>query len=173
MISREMLSWYAAYVNVKHEKKVVKKLQEQRIEAYSPLVKKMQQWSDRKKWVEFPMLSGYVFVNIDISEKEKVLSCPGVFSFIKFNGLEAKIKDTEIAILKSIELSGYDVTQNLAEFKLFDEVEITQGALKGLTGTVIQLQNTHYVQIELESLHQSISVKLPQHILKKRSLLKL
>lgn len=167
-----MLNWYAVYVNVKHEKKVVQKLSEKQIEAYSPIVKKLQQWSDRKKWVEFPMLSGYVFVNIDLQEKEKVLQCPGVFSYIKFNGVEAKIKDSEIAILKSIELSGYDVTQDSIDFKLLDEVEIIQGALKGLTGTIIQFQNTNYVQIQLESLHQSISVKLPSHILKKRCLLK-
>ena len=50
-------------------------------------------------------------------------------------------------------------------------MEITQGTLKGLMGTIVQLQNTNYVQIQLESLHQSISVKLPQHILKKRILL--
>ena len=165
-----MNCWYAVYVNVKHEKKVVHKLQELHIEAYSPVVKKMQQWSDRKKLVEFPMLSGYVFVKIDLSEKEKVLHCHGVFAYIKFNGIEAKIRDSEIAILKSIEESGYDVTQNLIDFKLADEVEITQGTLKGLMGTIIQFQNTNYVQIQLESLRQSISVKLPQHILKKRTL---
>lgn len=162
-----MLSWYAVYVNVKHEKKVVHKLQEQQIEAYSPFIKKLQQWSDRKKWVEFPMLSGYVFVKINISEKEKITRCPGVFAFIKFNGVEAKIRDSEIDILKSIELSGYDITQQTDEFKLLDEVEITQGALKGLIGAIVQFQNTNYVQIQLESLHQSITVKLPSHILKK------
>lgn len=164
-----MLNWYAIYVNVKHEKKVVQKLQEQHLEAYSPIVKKLQQWSDRKKWVEFPMLSGYVFVKIDISEKEKVLHCPGVFAFIKFNGVEAKIRDSEINILKSIEESGYDITQETEGLKLLDEVEVTQGPLKGLKGTIIQLQNLNYVQIQLQSLHQSIKVKLPQHILKIQS----
>lgn len=166
-----MSNWYAVYVNVKHEKKVVKNLQEQHIEAYSPMVKKMQQWSDRKKMVEFPMLSGYVFVNIDLQEKEKVLQCPGVFAFIKFNGKEAKIRETEIATLKSIELSGYDVAQEIHDFKLLDEVEITEGALKGLRGTVLQLPHSNYIQIQLESLHQSIKVKLPQQILKIQSTL--
>ena len=164
-----MLNWYAIYVNVKHEKKVVQKLQEQNIEAYSPVVKKLQQWSDRKKWVEFPMLSGYVFVKINLIEKEKVLHCPGVFAFIKFNSLEAKIRESEIATLKSIEASGYDITHETEGLKLLDEVEITQGQLKGLKGTIIQLQNLNYVQIQLESLHQSIKVKLPQHILKIKS----
>ncbi len=166
-----MLNWYAVYVNVKHEKKVVQKLSEKHIEAYSPMVKKLQQWSDRKKWVEFPMLSGYVFVNIDLQEKEKVLQSPGVFSFIKFNGIEAKIKDVEINVLKSIEMSGYDVTQETDYMKILDSVEITQGALKGLVGTIVQVNNTHFVQIVLESINQSIKVKLPQHILKKRIIL--
>ncbi len=115
------------------------------------------------------MLSGYVFVNIDDGDKDKVLSLPGVFSFIKFNGVEAKVKNAEIAILKSIEVSGYDVTQELEDLKLLDDVEITQGQLKGLKGTIIQIQNTNYVQIQLESLHQNIKVKLPIHILKKLS----
>ena len=145
---------------------MVQKLKEQNIEAYSPVVKKLQQWSDRKKWVEFPMLSGYVFVKIDITEKEKILNCPAVFAFIKFNNVEAKIRDVEIEILKSIETNGYDVTQASEGLKLLDEVEITQGQLKGLRGTIVQLQNLNYVQIQLESIHQSIKVKLPQDILK-------
>ncbi len=161
-----MSCWYAVYVNVKHEKKVVSKLQQLMLEAYSPFVKKMQQWSDRKKWVEFPMLSGYVFVKINDVDKQKVLSCNGVFSFIKFDGVEAKIRDSEITILKSIEESGYDVTQEVGELKLLDEVEISQGQLKGIKGTIVQLQNGNYVQIQLQSLHQSIKVKLPIHILK-------
>lgn len=161
-----MYCWYAVYVNVRHEKKVVHKLTEQGIIAYTPFVKKMQQWSDRKKIVEFPMLSGYVFVNILAEQKELVLRCTGVFSFIKFNGVEAKIKDTEIAVLKSIEESGYDITNEPGDFKLLDDIEITQGHLKGLKGTVVQIQNTEYVQIALESLNQTIKVKLPKHIIK-------
>ena len=93
----------------------------------------------------------------------------GVFTFIKFNGVEAKIRDHEIAILKSIESSGYDVTQQSTNLNLLDDVEITQGPLKGLKGTIVQLENLNYVQIQLESLHQSIKVKLPQHILKMQS----
>ncbi|MBK8368401.1 MAG: UpxY family transcription antiterminator [Bacteroidetes bacterium] len=165
-----MTHWYAIYVNVKHEKKVVNKLLEKGIIAYAPVTRKLRQWSDRKKWVEFPMLSGYVFVNIEEIDKGTILNCPGVFSFIKFNGVEAKIKDAEIAILKSIEESGYDVTQELGELKLLDEVEITQGQLKGLKGMVVLIQNTNYVQIQLTSLKQNIKVKLPIHILKTVSL---
>lgn len=161
-----MINWFAVYVNVKHERKVVQKLHEKGLEAYSPVVKKLQQWSDRKKWVEFPMLSGYVFVKIDLKDKEKVLNCPGVFAFIKFNGVEAKIRDSEILILRSIEASGYDVSQEVAEMKLNDRAEIVQGPLKGLTGTIVRIKNTEYLQLALESLNQTIKVIVPKHIIK-------
>jgi transcription antitermination factor NusG len=151
---------------VKHEKKVVQKLTDMSVEAYSPVAKKLQQWSDRKKWVEFPMLSGYVFVNINLNEKEKVLHCPGVFSFIKFNGVEAIIRDSEIDILKSVETCGYDVSNELVGLKLMDEVEIIEGPLKGLKGIIFRVQNSEYVQLELESLKQNIKVKLPKNSLK-------
>lgn len=156
------------YVNVRHEKKVVQKLLDKHIHAYSPVVKRLQQWSDRKKWVEFPMISGYVFVKADLVEKEKILTNPAVLGFIKFDGKEAVISQREIDILKSIELTGFDVSQEAGSFNLHDEVEISQGHLKGLLGTVVQIQNEEYLQIELDSIRQSIKVKVPKQILKMR-----
>ncbi|MES2134340.1 MAG: transcription termination/antitermination NusG family protein, partial [Bacteroidota bacterium] len=118
-----MKNWYVVYVNVRHEKKIVQKLLQNSIEAYSPIVKRLQQWSDRRKWVEFPMISGYVFVRIDISEKEKVLANSAVLGFIKFSSKEAIVKESEIDTLRSIELTGFDVTQEQGDFSLNDEVE--------------------------------------------------
>lgn len=162
-----MKKWFALYVNAKHEKKVALKLQEQKVEAYAPIVKKLQQWSDRKKWVEFPMLSGYVFVNVDLAtiEKEKVLSHPSVFGFIKFGGEETAIQNHEIDILKSIELTGYDVTQEGHDFKISDLVVINQGPLKGLEGHIVKIQDEEFIRIELTSIKQNITVKVPKHII--------
>ncbi len=159
-------NWYAIYVNVRHEKKVVVTLREQNIEAYSPVAKKQQQWSDRKKWIEFPMLSGYVFVRIELEDKEKVLLNPSVFSFIKFGGVEAKIKKEDIETLKSVEKTGYDITTEVKGLKINDEVEILQGFLKGYKGVLVQFGNEDYVQIELLSLKQNVRVKVPKNILR-------
>jgi transcription antitermination factor NusG len=165
-------NWFAVYVNVRHEKKVVLKLQEYGIAAYTPVAKRLQQWSDRKKWIEFPMLSGYVFVNIDITsiEKEKTLTHPSVFGFIKFEGKEAIIQNNEIDVLKSIELTGYDVSQVTDNLKISDNVIITQGPLKGLKGCVVRIQDEEYVSIELLSIKQNVKVKVPKHIVQIQSL---
>ena len=54
--------WYALYVITRHEKKIAKSMLEKNIECYIPLIKKMHQWSDRKKLVETPLIPGYAFV---------------------------------------------------------------------------------------------------------------
>lgn len=161
-----MQHWYALYVNARHEKKIVLKLTEYGIIAYTPIIKKMQQWSDRKKWVEFPMLSGYVFVKTELIQKEEILRTPSVLGFIKFNGVEASIKESEINILKSIELTGYDITEEVTDVNMNDDVEIMQGPLKGLTGKIVRIQNEDYINIELSSIKQSIKVKVPKNIIK-------
>ncbi len=161
-----MFNWYALYVNARHEKKIVNKLIEDAVHAYTPINKKLQQWSDRKKWIEFPLISGYIFVYIDLINKDKVLQTHGVLGFIKFEGKEAVIKEKDIAILKSVELCGYDASSELIGVELNQHVKIIQGNLKGLEGKIIQVQNENFVKIELTSIKQSIIVKVPVQILK-------
>ena len=59
------MPWYVLYTNPKAEKKVAEQLNKIGIETYCPLVTKIQQWSDRKKKIEVPLFSSYVFVNIE------------------------------------------------------------------------------------------------------------
>ena len=52
-------SWYAVYVKSRTEKKVALEFKYEEIDHYLPLIKRLKQWSDRKKWVEEPyLLSG-------------------------------------------------------------------------------------------------------------------
>lgn len=57
------------YMFLRDKKKIHAKLVEKGIEAYVPLKKTLSQWSDRKKWVITPLISGYVFVQS--SEQKK------------------------------------------------------------------------------------------------------
>ena len=66
-------TWYAIYTKSRNEKKVSSLLAEQDIEHYLPLVKKIRQWSDRRKTVEEPLFSSYIFVHI--TEKEHLPVC--------------------------------------------------------------------------------------------------
>lgn len=160
-------NWHALYVASRQEKKVLEKLQKKNIEAYLPILKTMRQWSDRKKWVEMPLLSGYIFIKIDVTQNDKALQTPGVVNFVRAEGKIAKVRDVEIERLKQLIELGYQMEVNSTKrsYKEGDKIKITSGALKNIEGFVIQNKEGRYIDVLLESIGQSIRVKLPQEIL--------
>lgn len=54
--------WYALHTRAQHEKRVMSHLQGQGFTSYLPLVDEVHQWSDRRKHVQLPLFSCYVFV---------------------------------------------------------------------------------------------------------------
>jgi transcription antitermination factor NusG len=67
MTTEKIKYWHAIYVSSRAEKKVCENLSNKNIEAYVPVVKTIRQWSDRKKKIELPLISGYVFVRISFT----------------------------------------------------------------------------------------------------------
>ena len=53
-------NWNVVYTASRQEKKVAQRLLENGIENYLPVIKVLNQWSDRKKLVEKPLFNGYV-----------------------------------------------------------------------------------------------------------------
>jgi len=159
--------WYALYVNSRAEKKVGELLVAKGIDAYVPLQKVVKQWSDRKKIVETPLLNGYVFVNIDAAQNEIILQTRGVVAFVKSNGSHGVIRSEEIERLKQLIELGYQLEVNgiNRNYKEGDKVKISSGPLKNIEGFVIENKVGRFIEVLLESIGQSIKVKLPQGIL--------
>ncbi|MES2762434.1 MAG: UpxY family transcription antiterminator [Bacteroidota bacterium] len=162
-----MGQWYAIYVNSRAEKKVVSLLNAKNIEAYTPIVKVIKQWSDRKKSVELPILSGYVFVREIQTDQDKILQTKGVVNFVRSDGKMAIVRDIEIERLKQLVQLGYqfDTSQTNKIYSRGEKVKITSGVLKNLEGYVLENEDGKFIEIVLESIGQSIKAKLPKEIL--------
>jgi transcription antitermination factor NusG len=159
--------WKAIYVTSRSEKKVLDKLNEKGIEAYTPIKKTMRQWSDRKKMVEIPILNGYVFVKINDLERDKVFFVNGVVQYVRFNGEDAIIREEEINSLKNVVALGYDIEMNAAKaFPSGSKIMIMQGPLKGIEGVVSEIENEDWLFVNLDSIQYNLKVKLPSGILK-------
>lgn len=160
-------SWHALYVASRQEKNAMRLLIEKNIEAYAPVVKTMKQWSDRKKMVELPLLNGYVFVKISSTENEKTLQTKGVVNFVRSEGKIAVIRDIEIQRLKQLVELGYQMEAHgiKTDFKQGEKVKIVSGVLKGIEGMVVENKEGKFIDVLLESIGQSIRVKLPEEIL--------
>jgi transcriptional antiterminator RfaH len=159
--------WRALYVNSRAEKKVWESLLDKNVEAYVPLIKTMRQWSDRKKWVELPLMNGYIFVRISESENNTVMQTKGVVNFVRSEGRIALIREEEIMRLRKLVDLGYhlEVSPLSKHYKEGDRVKISSGALKGLEGYVVGSRDQGQIDILLESIGQCIHVKLPKELL--------
>lgn len=159
--------WRALYVSSRQEKKVQDALLKKGIEAYTPILKTMRQWSDRKKMVELPLISGYVFAHISQQEQDKTIQTKGVVNFVRSEGKVATVREIEIERLKQLIELGYQMEAIGigTNYKKGDKVKITSGALKNIEGFVVENKEGRFIDVLLESIGQSIRVKLPQEIL--------
>jgi transcription antitermination factor NusG len=160
--------WYALYVSSRQEKKVQEGLLHKGIEAYTPVVKTMKQWSDRKKMVELPLITGYVFVKHADNEKEKVFTVNGIVNYVRFESKPAIVNEKEIQVLKDMIAFGYETSvANYNNFTNGTDVKITQGDFKGLHGTIIKKDKNEFFAVALNSIQQHVIIKLPSAILEK------
>lgn len=165
-----MTVWNAIYVSSRQEKKIQERLSSQGIEAYVPLKKTLSQWSDRKKWVATPLISGYVFVRSGEAVKQSILQTQGVVAFVRYNGSEAVIRQSEIDTLRSIELHGYEISLATGPLEPGDKITIFQGPLKGMLAQVLEVNNDSTVcAFILEGTGHSFKIILPKAILKKEA----
>jgi len=153
--------WYAIYVKSRHEKKVAELLEEKGVEAYVPLKKILKQWSDRKIWVEEPVITCYVFVNIEGSQRERVLQTQSVVGYVRNNNKDARIFDQEIEIMKSI-LSEPGLEVNLETDKLMvgQLCEVIAGPLIGKKVKLYELKGKRKVGVCLEELKMGLTIDI-------------
>src|SRR5574343_46844 len=166
-ITESLKVWRALYVASRQEKKVAELLIKKGIEAYVPLVKTMRQWSDRKKLVEFPLMNHYVFAHITPQEQEKTIQTRGTVNFVRIEGKIATVREKEIEQLKQLVELGYqmEATGIQRKYREGDKIKITSGALKNIEGFVLNSEEGRFIEVVLESIGQSIKVRLPQEIL--------
>jgi transcription antitermination factor NusG len=155
--------WYAIYVHSRAEKKVQIDLKFKEIECFLPLQRRLRQWSDRKKWVEIPLISGYVFVHITRKQYDAVLQTDNVMQYVRFEGKAAMIRDQEIDILKrmlgqsdlEVEITTEDLQQGM-------QVEIIAGPMIGVKGELISFRGNNKVALRIPPLGMTVLVESPE-----------
>lgn len=126
-----------------------------------PVQRKLRQWSDRKKWVEMPLIPGYVFVNISRREYDLVLKSNYVVSYVRFEGKAAIIPDHQINYLKlMLELVDLEIEISHETFRLGQLVEVIAGPLIGLRGKLVEIKGKEKVALELEGIGYSALVEI-------------
>ncbi len=156
--------WYAIYTRSRFEKRTHAMLLERGVEAYLPLIKSWRIWSDRRKQIEVPLLSSYLFVYANIADYKSqmtILTAPGVVRFVSFEGQAVAIPENQIMALKRLSKEGIDMQCMDVSPPPGSHVTIKMGPLKGLTGEVVHSGNSKKIIIRIDSLDKCITVNIP------------
>jgi transcription antitermination factor NusG len=159
--------WYAIYTQPRAEKLVFTRFNENGIESFLPLIKTIRKWSDRKKLVEKPLLSSYVFVRVIPKEFPLVYRTNGVVKFVSFEGQPVAIPQNQIDNLKLLINSDAEIEVTGEKFDKGDNVEVVSGSLVGLTGELIKVKGNKRVIVRIDRLDQNIIVTIPVTFLRK------
>ncbi len=156
------LNWHAIYVHSRAEKKVHSELTRKGIESFLPLQMKLRQWSDRKKWVELPLISGYVFVHITRKEYDIVLQIDNVMQYVRFEGKAAVVRDQDIDVLKRM-LGQRDLEVEITSDELQPGmmVEIIAGPMMGIRGELVSFRGNNKVALRIPPLGLTVLVESP------------
>lgn len=160
------MSWFALYTRPRHEKKVFDSLTGKDLEAFLPVVQEIRQWKDRRKTVETPLFSSYVFVNIELKNRMSALQTHGVVRLIGFGGQPAVIPDWQIDQLQKI-ISTRQSLQPEEYLKIGDYVEVTDGALTGIRGYLRESRGEARVAVLLDGIYQAASFVVPVNHIRK------
>lgn len=164
--------WHVLYVSSRQEKKLSERLNKLGIRNYLPMVKKLRIWSDRRKWVDFPMFNGYLFLLANEAQLDLAVQQQGAVRYLMFNGRHARVSQKEIEIIQSIEQSGYyaESVYTSDDFYEGETVFIAEGPLKGQTGILLRKNNEQQFLISIESIGQSLKVQIPIDMLLKKEM---
>ena len=166
-VKQAVPKWYAIYTHPRAEKLVYSRLLETGVEAFLPLQKTYRQWSDRKKLVEKPLLSSYVFVKVIPKNFPLVYKLTGVVKFVSFEGQPVSIPQNQIDNLRLLINSDAEIEVTGEALAKGDNVKVMSGSLVGLTGELINFGGKKRVVVRIDKLEQNVVVTIPVTFLKK------
>jgi transcription antitermination factor NusG len=153
--------WYAIQTHCRHEKVVAFELQTRGVSAFLPLVKEVHRWSDRRKVVELPLFSSYVFVHLVATNetRARVLRTDGVIRFVGQHGEGTPIPDEQIESLKMLVAKNLPFVSH-PFLKAGQRVRIRGGALDGLEGIFRSQNGEDTLVVSLDAIQRSLSIQI-------------
>lgn len=153
--------WYALHTRARHEKVVERRLREQGMETFLPMAQEIHRWSDRKKKVEVPLFSCYVFVHcaLNATAKMSVYQVDSVLGFVGTRGVGQPIPEEQINGIRTV-LSQSSPWRLHPFLKVGQRVRIRGGALDGVEGAFVSENGDHSLIISVDAIQRSMAVRI-------------
>lgn len=158
-------TWLVVKTKPRAEKKLYQQLTTAGFQAILPTYVVVRQWSDRKKKVEMPLISGVVFIKNDVEYAYSLYDFPHVTGILKEFGKPALVAQREIDNLEILvkawngEMIECHESLTLAQG---DEVEVVRGDFAGIIGELVALNGKHRLVVQLKTLNVEFTVNIPK-----------
>jgi transcriptional antiterminator NusG len=154
--------WYAVYVQVNHEKEVVKRLEQKEVGCFLPLMETWSKRRDRRKKIQLPMFPGYVFVHLllDSSTHLTIVKTPGALSLLHNSEGPLSIPAYQIENLRTV-INSIQPLEIHPYLKQGDWVHVVRGPLAGCIGILnrVDPQKGRLI-VSVDIIKKSVSVEL-------------
>lgn len=153
--------WFAVRVKSNHEKAVCSYLGVKGFEVFLPVRRTRNRWADRYKFVETPLFGGYVFVRLDRTRPNAVLSTPGVLQIIGSGRHPEPVLENEISAIRR----AVEANCQLRECDFFakgQRATVVGGALAGVEGTVVTLKQKSRLVLSISLLQRSVALEIDE-----------
>jgi len=152
-------AWFAVNTRSRHEKSVSRILQARAVEAFLPVYESVHRWNDRNAVVTQPIFPGYVFVRIDLLDRIRVLSVPGVVSFVGPHGRPASIPNEELAALRMC-LEHQVRIEPHPYLPVGGRVRIRHGLLADMEGILVRKKGLFRLILSVNLIARSVAVEV-------------
>ena len=153
--------WYAVQTRARHEKVVAHRLQERGVATYLPLITEVHRWSDRKKTVELPLFSCYMFARLMPTNEDRlrVLTLDGVLQLVGSGRQGIPIPDEQINAVRAL-VEGQFPVSAYPFLKIGQRVRIRSGALTGVEGILVSRNGDRTLVVSVEAIQRSLAVRI-------------
>jgi transcription antitermination factor NusG len=160
-VAQEQLRWYALHTRARHEKAIERRLREQGMETFVPTTIQVHRWSDRKKKVEVPLFSCYVFIRSALSaeDRTRVYQVESVHGFVGMRGSSMPIPDDQIESIQKV-LTQTAPWRSYPFLKIGQRVRVCGGAMDGVEGVFLSENGDHSLIISIDAIQRSMAVRI-------------
>jgi transcription antitermination factor NusG len=157
----ETMRWYALHTRARHEKVVEHRLREYGMETYLPTVQEVHRWSDRKKRVEAPLFSCYLFLRCALTpqDRNQVYRIGSVLGFVGGGAAGMAIPDDQIESVRTL-LSQASPWRSHPFLKAGQRVRIRGGALDGVEGIFVSENGDRSLVVSVDAIQRSLAVRI-------------
>jgi transcription antitermination factor NusG len=155
------LNWYALYTCPRHEKCVAHQIEQRSISCFLPVYRSVRRWKDRRKELELALFPGYVFVQLELKDRFRVLQLPSAVRLISFNGQPAVLPEAEIEELRQ-RLSRGGRVEPHPYLRVGRRVRVSAGPMQGLEGIIVRRKDRCRVVFSLDLIMRSVAVEVDE-----------